>query len=538
MRYLQSILKLVWIGIPFIFLSACSGNGEDGVEGSGLKGTAATGAPMMNVEVSLRDQMGTHRSTATDAAGKFTFDPLGLTPPYLLKATAQDGTVYYTVATAVGVANINPLTDVAARNWFLAEGRDINAEFSSNAAMTKAPDTATVNGIVQTLTGLFALAYDTFGVHPDFNFQRQVFNADHTGFDRLLDFTTVSIVNNTLTMTLKNPTNSKISASIIIEYDLRESLHRIDTLKPSIPGALSVLLANGANDTSNRVLLWNPSTDNIGVTGYRIYHSTLRDGDYQLIAATPFAYFIHNQPVQGEIHCYAVSAIDGFGNESLRSEAVCSQNQQSSNPPSNPSSTSHQSAFVSQTYRMSNPTPEDANNPNYSLEWILVIKPQTSRLLFPISLPGKVAPAIEFSPDEPGFYRFELHVIDIASSKTVVVNTFEYTVETLPIADAGPDRSGLVEQFIGVETPNVNKPYPVRYVWTLVKAPVNHNSIIESIPPVPYLNFYTTTPGIYEFSLGIEVMPNDVWIPGPVDTFTITISLFVPMPPLIPLNVN
>lgn len=62
---------------------------------------------------------------------------------------------------------------------------------------------------------------------------------------------------------------------------------------------------------------WNPSTDGItGLVGYNIY----REGE--LIAQVEGTTFTDRNVKSGEIHRYQVSALDGVGNESARSDSV------------------------------------------------------------------------------------------------------------------------------------------------------------------------------------------------------------------------
>ncbi|WP_334078186.1 lytic polysaccharide monooxygenase [Paenibacillus sanfengchensis] len=88
----------------------------------------------------------------------------------------------------------------------------------------------------------------------------------------------------------------------------------VDTQKPSAPGSLA---ASGITSTTVN-LSWNASTDNVGVTGYRIY----RGGS--LIASVPGT--VLNHTVTGlsadTAYSFTVKAVDAAGNESGASNAV------------------------------------------------------------------------------------------------------------------------------------------------------------------------------------------------------------------------
>ncbi|HSX42844.1 MAG TPA: Ig-like domain-containing protein [Candidatus Saccharimonadales bacterium] len=86
----------------------------------------------------------------------------------------------------------------------------------------------------------------------------------------------------------------------------------IDTAAPSVPANLAVqaISATQAN------LSWSASTDNVGVTGYKIY----RDGAYVAVANT--ASFQDQSLTAGTPYSYAVSATDAAGNESAQTVPV------------------------------------------------------------------------------------------------------------------------------------------------------------------------------------------------------------------------
>jgi fibronectin type 3 domain-containing protein len=81
-----------------------------------------------------------------------------------------------------------------------------------------------------------------------------------------------------------------------------------DTTKPSVPTGLTVTKGTGKAD-----LIWNASTDNVGVSGYTVY----RDGT-QLTTSSSTTY-ADTTVQQGQTYNYQVSAKDAAGNESDKS---------------------------------------------------------------------------------------------------------------------------------------------------------------------------------------------------------------------------
>jgi hypothetical protein len=86
-----------------------------------------------------------------------------------------------------------------------------------------------------------------------------------------------------------------------------------DTAAPSIPGSLNA----NAMSTGQIDLSWDVSTDNVGVTGYKIY----RNGTY----LTTVASNSRSETGLAKItsYCYRVSAVDAAGNESGQSIQDC-----------------------------------------------------------------------------------------------------------------------------------------------------------------------------------------------------------------------
>src|SRR2546422_859375 len=81
-----------------------------------------------------------------------------------------------------------------------------------------------------------------------------------------------------------------------------------DTTPPTVPTGL---VAVAISPTQIR-LTWNPSTDNVGVTGYLVYNAD----DGSTIATTTTTSFTHSGLVPGTTHNYRVSAFDAVPNHS------------------------------------------------------------------------------------------------------------------------------------------------------------------------------------------------------------------------------
>jgi chitodextrinase len=91
-----------------------------------------------------------------------------------------------------------------------------------------------------------------------------------------------------------------------------------DTQAPTVPTGLTA----NATSSSQISLSWNASTDNVGVTGYRVY----RGGTFLKTVATGTS-TIDSGLSPSTSYCYQVSAIDAAENESANSAQVCAMTQ-------------------------------------------------------------------------------------------------------------------------------------------------------------------------------------------------------------------
>jgi uncharacterized protein YkwD len=84
---------------------------------------------------------------------------------------------------------------------------------------------------------------------------------------------------------------------------LDDSLPPADTSPPSAPGQLAAT----ASSPTQVALTWAASTDNVGVTGYRVYREGVE------VAATPLLGYTDNAVSAGTTYSYTVRAFDGAG---------------------------------------------------------------------------------------------------------------------------------------------------------------------------------------------------------------------------------
>jgi hypothetical protein len=87
-----------------------------------------------------------------------------------------------------------------------------------------------------------------------------------------------------------------------------------DTVAPSVPGGV-VATANGSSTID---VVWNASSDDVGVAGYRVF----RDGAATAVATVLGTSFSDTGLSAGSTHSYTISAFDAAGNASAMSVAA------------------------------------------------------------------------------------------------------------------------------------------------------------------------------------------------------------------------
>ncbi len=161
-----------------------------------VMGTAAVGRALNNALVSLKDTQGHLATAMTDRNGRYLIQTDGLTPPFLLKAVDNQGRTLFSFGTGAGVINIDPYTDVMARIWYQVRGTTPEAAFANPAAFP-APTAAAIAVLNRSLVGFLTDSLVSQGLNPvKFSLISTPFTADHTGFDRILDNSSMTFSEN------------------------------------------------------------------------------------------------------------------------------------------------------------------------------------------------------------------------------------------------------------------------------------------------------------------------------------------------------
>lgn len=308
--------KLLVLGaMVSALLAGCGGGGGNNPTSASLSGTAASGLAIANTTVSIKDRNGNTKSATTKADGTYTADVTNMTAPYLIKV----GNLY-SIATASGTANVHPFTDMIVRNWYKVQGSNVDTAFATTGAMPTPPtatDIATIEGVVRQILTTYMRGAD---VNPSsFNLITTPFNANHAGFDLVLDNLTVTqpaTPGGNVTIGLAGGGTTGTILTVADTTDLTTITPPpapvSDTVAPSAPGAITATRTG----TTQAVLSWVAATDNIQVAGYKIYLNGTQIG----ITDQPF-YIDGVAPATSA--CYTVAAYDAAGNKSGQNTQVC-----------------------------------------------------------------------------------------------------------------------------------------------------------------------------------------------------------------------
>lgn len=303
-----------------------SGDGDSGeIIGTGISqktifaGTAADGVAIADSELTIKSSRGTSITTVVDSNGQFADAELieivaegSQAGPFLLSIETQENQKLYSIAhienasnvdesTNTITINVHPYTDLIVRNWFAQQGLDIDSALTGGNAI-ELPSTTEINSIEDALTSIFSLAFEVNGVAENTDLLSTPFAVEQTGFNRFLQNSQVALKNNRISVVVSEvEVADPIQNSIIQGVGLDDDFTDANDLPPSLPTTVKAL----ATDTLGTVrILWNPSSDDKGITQYNIR----RNGE--LIESTPFSSYTDSDLNPGSEYTYTIEAID------------------------------------------------------------------------------------------------------------------------------------------------------------------------------------------------------------------------------------
>jgi hypothetical protein len=218
---IHCLIRVILLSAIFIFLYAC-GSGDSSPNSSAqlpvtvVSGVAATGAPILGT-VTLKDHDGIQRGpVATGDDGSFTFQILGLTPPFVLKAEWISGLqtqALFSVAMQAGTVHINPLSNLTLA---FVTGSDPASVFGASGVR---PDTAAISNTslaaaIGQIRTLLRPLLDEYGI-TEFDPLTGAYTATpNNRLDAMLDVIDIKTENSQVTI------NNRLTGSIIASGSL------------------------------------------------------------------------------------------------------------------------------------------------------------------------------------------------------------------------------------------------------------------------------------------------------------------------------
>lgn len=240
------IVRTLLLAATMSLLAACGGgSGASSASGGGgasarISGTAAAGAPIIG-QVTVKDALGAMRTVDIAADGSYEVNVSGMTAPFVFRAVGWVGgrevrlTSAATAADLNGTINITPFTDLMLAN---IAGQVASAYFdagSFNSLTTEELNAAKTN-LTQTLMPILA----DLGIDAGFDLLRSAFQANHSGFDAVMDVVRVTVDPTTNTALIQDIINGTS-----VNDDLGNPADALPLPAPAIPlaGAVTDLAA-------------------------------------------------------------------------------------------------------------------------------------------------------------------------------------------------------------------------------------------------------------------------------------------------------
>ncbi|MBC8019218.1 MAG: c-type cytochrome [Verrucomicrobia bacterium] len=239
-----SWLSFALLSLLIAISAGCGGAGPSSSAGAApaavheVTGVAATGAPIANVTVFLKDSSDTpvERQQSTRSDGSFTFDASGLKPPFILKIASNNQNLY-SISTDFGMTNITPLTAIVVAQ--AAQRDDLDALYTAYKPAELISIAQRMSEADMTVQNIFAPLMTSYNVTG--SLVNGQFSANHTGYDAMLDVISVSVVPGAITVTLKNDNSVLLNVAANQLGNAVLSSNGAPSTAPTVPAVGSAL---------------------------------------------------------------------------------------------------------------------------------------------------------------------------------------------------------------------------------------------------------------------------------------------------------
>jgi glucoamylase len=181
-------------------LTACGGSGGGSSSTTTpppaavyVTGTAAAGAPIASATVTLKDAAGASATATTGSDGSFQVVVTTLTAPFLLSVPSGSETLYSYAGSGGATADLTPYTSVVLQAYYTALGSNVAATFNGTLSAAGFPASAQLSLLENPFLTLLQPYLNNASVASagSFDFFTSTFTANHTGFDQVLDRTSM-----------------------------------------------------------------------------------------------------------------------------------------------------------------------------------------------------------------------------------------------------------------------------------------------------------------------------------------------------------
>lgn len=211
-------------------------DGADGTDGvgvgdAGADGTAGDGAPIVGGRIQITDMNGKSVTATTDNDGYYRAKVTNFTPPFVVKVTKTDGQVRYSLnvtplkTNGFVTINISGLTQKIASDLAVAAGKSGAAQLTPQIVADKSSAIAASIASLQTQLNEVIIAG---GIDPNtFKPLTVPFKADHTGYDFVLDQTTIFVDSSGATHVFVSPSFVRIGPAPALAGNWQATLHSV-----------------------------------------------------------------------------------------------------------------------------------------------------------------------------------------------------------------------------------------------------------------------------------------------------------------------
>ena len=291
----RSMIRWCIVPLFFLMLAGCGGGGKSG--SPTISGIAAAGSTLTGT-VYLKDSSIPARELSVPIAanGSYSLDLEGLTAPFLLKAVGTangNNLTLYSFATATGITNINPLSNLAV---VLANGSDDLATLYNSPDLPRMQ--AIMNALPNAITNVQTVLQPTlakFGA-ATVNFISDPYLANHQGLDLFLDMAVISASNGVVIImdkqarsTISMPLSGFLTGSIDIISTPIGSAGSV-LIWPSLPFVAPNKTVNFTAivvGSANQQITWSVVEDNGGtITNTGAYTAPATTGTFHVTATS------------------------------------------------------------------------------------------------------------------------------------------------------------------------------------------------------------------------------------------------------------